>query len=521
MATPLTPEDLKIQENLIHQLGQFKYDPLGFVMTAFPWGEKGTPLEHYPDGPRKWQKRVLKKLGEHLRAQQRNIDTKQDVTPLQLAVASGRGIGKSALYGMLSTFTLSCWWGATVIITANTENQLLTRTWPEVMKWYRMSINSGWFTATATKISPNTWFKDALEKQMRLDTSYYYAQVQNWSEENPDAFAGVHNMNGLVLLMDEASGIPTKIWDVSKGFFTEPTVLQAHIAFSNPRRTDGAFFECFNKNRAYWDTEHIDSRTVEGTNPTIYQQIVDQYGEDSDPARVEVRGLFPEQAEDKFFSMADVRRAVDREPDEDHDEQFPIIMGIDVAGPGKDYTVVAFRQGRNAKILPWSYWKGVATDQSVAKIARLIDKYQPDAVFMDADGMGGPMVDNLRNTLRYRIITPVRSGPPSTDPFYYDERTRCYAHLKDWLKMASIPSLERLKDDLSNPRVEYYGPDQKIKLESKKDMRARGLASTDFSDPLAYTFYKPVSVRTAADVRSAYGKQSLPRMPDIGYSVLD
>jgi hypothetical protein len=299
-----------------------------------------------------------------------------------------------------------------------------------------------------------------LEKQMRLDTGYYYAQVQNWSEENPDAFAGVHNMNGLILLMDEASGIPTPIWTVSKGFFTEPTVLQGHLAFSNPRRTDGAFFECFNKNRAYWDTEHIDSRSVEGTNPTVYQQIVDQYGEDSDPARVEVRGMFPEQAEDKFFSMADVRRAVSREPDEDHDEQFPLIMGIDVAGPGKDYSVVAFRQGRNAKILPWSYWKGVSSDQTVAKIAKLIDKYQPDAVFMDADGMGGPMVDNLRNTLRYRIITPVRSGPPATDPFYYDERTRCYAALKEWLKMALVSGalpLSESRYDTYIQSIEWIG----------------------------------------------------------------
>ena len=43
-----------------------KNNPLAFVMYVFPWGEKGTPLEHF-DGPRKWQRDVLLQIGEHIK----------------------------------------------------------------------------------------------------------------------------------------------------------------------------------------------------------------------------------------------------------------------------------------------------------------------------------------------------------------------------------------------------------------------------------------------------------------------
>jgi hypothetical protein len=69
-----------------------KDNPLAFVMYVFPWGVKGTPLEHF-QGPRKWQREVLLDVAEHIKLNQGKLDF--DV--LQEAISSGRGIGKSAL----------------------------------------------------------------------------------------------------------------------------------------------------------------------------------------------------------------------------------------------------------------------------------------------------------------------------------------------------------------------------------------------------------------------------------------
>ena len=217
-----------------------KDDPLNFVKFVFPWGEKDTPLEHFT-GPRVWQEKILRDIGNHIR--------KNEVIDLpemfRLAVGSGRGIGKSALVSWIILWMLSTRLGATIIVTANTEQQLRTRTWAELGKWLTLSINSHWYNKTATSIKPAQWFEAALIEDLKIDTGYYYAQAQLWSEENPDAFAGIHSSYGVCLIMDEASGIPAPIYSVSEGFFSEPTKNRFWFTFSNPRRNSGPFLRFF------------------------------------------------------------------------------------------------------------------------------------------------------------------------------------------------------------------------------------------------------------------------------------
>ena len=91
-----------------------KDDPLKFVLFAFPWGQPGTPLEHF-EGPRKWQREVLATLGEHIKAN----NGKVDFDTFRMATSSGRGIGKSALVSWLVIWMLSTRIGSTTIVSAN------------------------------------------------------------------------------------------------------------------------------------------------------------------------------------------------------------------------------------------------------------------------------------------------------------------------------------------------------------------------------------------------------------------
>ena len=147
-----------------------KDDPLNFVRFVFPWGQKDTPLEHF-EGPRKWQEKILRDIAIHI---QRNnsIDMPE---MFRLAVGSGRGIGKSALVAWIILWMLSTRLGSTVIVTANTEQQLRSRTWAELGKWLTLSIHSHWFQKTATTIKPAAWFEEALIRDVKIDTGYYYA----------------------------------------------------------------------------------------------------------------------------------------------------------------------------------------------------------------------------------------------------------------------------------------------------------------------------------------------------------
>ena len=284
-----------------------KDDPEAFVLFAFPWSTAGTPLEHH-HGPRKWQRDVLREIKQHIQ-KNKNV-TEFDV--LRMAVSSGRGIGKSALVSWIVLWMITTRIGSSVIVSANSEAQLRSITWAEITKWLAMMINSHWWEISATRITPAKWITELVERDLRKGTRYWGAEGRLWSEENPDSYAGLHNSDGVLLIFDEASGIPDAIWDVAQGFFTENTPHRFWAAFSNPRRNTGYFFECFHAKRDFWHTRQVDARTVEDTDKQVYRQIIEEYGEDSSQARVEVYGEFPSSGDDQFISPSHVADAAAR-----------------------------------------------------------------------------------------------------------------------------------------------------------------------------------------------------------------
>lgn len=466
-----------------------KEDLLKFVMFIYPWGKPGTPLEKF-DGPRSWQKEYLNDMSEHIRQNKLRIYNKQDPLIFQSATASGRGIGKSSLNAWIIHWMMSTQLGSTTIVSANTEDQLKSKTWGEVGKWLTLSFNGHWFEKTALSVIPAEWFKEALQKQLKIDSTYYYARAQLWSEENPDAFAGAHNMAGMNLIFDEASGIPPKIWSVSEGFFTEPILHRYWHVFSNPRRNTGQFFECFHKFREYWRRRNIDSRTVEGTDKNVLNNIIQKHGEDSDEARVEVKGQFPRQGDRQFISREVVENATTR--DLQRDDYAPLIMGVDPARYGDDSTVIRFRQGRNARIIKPITLKHVDNMGVANKCAELIEKYNPDAVCIDA-GNGTGIIDRLRE-MRFKVHE-VWFGSKAENEEWANKRTELWAWMKDWLGGGCIDNDPDLLDDLTGPQYKFMGTSDKIMLETKEDMKRRGHASPDQADALACTFAVKVARR--------------------------
>lgn len=157
-------------------------------------GEDGTELAH-ATGPRQWQADAFREIGEHLQ----NPATRHQ--PLMIARASGHGIGKSAFISMLINWGMSTCEDCKVVVTANTDNQLRTKTWPEIIKWSNLAINKDWFTCTATAMYSNDPGHD---KRWRADAI-------PWSEHNTEAFAGLHNeRKRIIVVFDEASILP--IW---------------------------------------------------------------------------------------------------------------------------------------------------------------------------------------------------------------------------------------------------------------------------------------------------------------------
>lgn len=463
---------------------QIADDLEAFVLYAFPWGVKNTPLAKFT-GPRKWQREVLRDVTEHIKAQKGkvNFDT------IRESVSSGRGIGKSALVSWLVLWMLTTRIGGSVVVSANSENQLRSVTWAELTKWAAMLINSHWWEISATKLVPAKWLTDLVEKDLKKGTRYWAAEGKLWSEENPDSYAGVHNQDGMMLIFDESSGIPDPIWDVGAGFFTENTPDRYWFAFSNPRRNTGYFFETFHAKRDFWKSRTVDARTVEDTDKAVYEQIIAEYGEDSSQAKIEVYGEFPSAGDDQFIGSMLVDDAMKRPKWKD--VTAPIILGVDPARSGADSTVIVARQGRDiVKILRY---QGEDTMTIVGRVIDAIEEFKPALTVIDEGGLGYGILDRLTEQ-RYKV-RGVNFGNKAKHPMAFgNKRAEMWNDMRNWLKSASIPQDRQLKSDLTGP-TKRPNSSGTIFLEGKKEMKARGLASPDAADAICVTFAFPVAHR--------------------------
>ncbi len=482
------------EQALMERVLALRYEPHAFVMFAYPWGQQGTPLAKFT-GPRTWQRDYLLELRDHIADNRKREAEGQSPKVYQGTTVSGRGIGKSSLVSWLTHWLMSTAIGSTTIVTANTETQLKTRTWAELGKWITLGINGHWFDVSALSLKPAPWFEETVKSDLSIDTGYYYAQAQLWSEECPDAFAGAHNPHGVQVIFDEASGIPKPIWTVTEGFFTEPELHRYWHVFSNGRQNSGAFFDTHHRDREFWRRRQIDSRTVEGTDKAVYDKIIRQHGEDSDEARVEVKGMFPRAGSKQLIPSDAAERA--RTCEAKATIYDPLIMGVDVARFGDDASVIAWRRGRDARTMPWEERKGWDTMQLAGRVAALIGQYQPDAVFIDVTGVGGGVVDRVRQ-LGHNIVE-VNFGNSADAPvegqLVANKRAEMWCRMTHWLKTGgAVPDDTDLSEELT--ATEFgYNIHNEIQLEPKDAMKRRLGRSPDKADALALTFAAPVALQ--------------------------
>jgi len=461
-----------LEQQLVEDIAGFTHDPLGYALYAFPWGETDTELAD-ATGPRDWQAEAFDEIGQHLS----NPATRFE--PLMLARASGHGIGKSAFISMLIKWGMDTCEDCKVVVTANTENQLRTKTWPEIAKWQRLSITRDWFTTTATAIYAND----------PSHTKAWRADAIPWSENNTEAFAGLHNKGKrIILVFDEASNIADLVWEVAEGALTDEGTEIIWVAFGNPTRNTGRFRECFRKYRHRWKCKQIDSRTVEGTNKAQIEKWAADYGEDSDFFKVRVRGIFPDASETQFIPTGMTEEALTRIVTEAQVAHAPVIIGVDPAYSGADDAVIYLRQGLHSKLL----WRGSKTtdDLIMAKrIADYEDQYRADAVFIDFGyGTGLKSIGDGWG----RAWTLIPFGGKSTDPQMLNKRGEMYNNVKTWLKLGGALDERETAEDLS--AVEYkVRVDGKVVLEPKEDVKDRLGRSPGCGDALALTFAFPVS----------------------------
>ncbi len=444
-----------LEGEITEEIAECVNTPLRYVMYSFEW-DRGDLAGH--KGPEPWQYELLENVGK-------NIITVEEA--IRFAVASGHGVGKTALVSWLILWFMSTRPHCAGVVTANTKNQLTTKTWRELSVWRRRAINGHWFEWSSSKINhvdhPETWFIAATA----------------WTKERPEAFAGLH-ANDVLVIYDEASAIEDEIWEVSEGAMTTPGAMW--FAFGNPTRNTGRFRECFGQFKHRWNLQQVDSRSVSIANQKQIDEWINDYTEDSDFVRVRVKGVFPRAGSEQFISSEAIDIAFTR----NSPTIGPKVLGVDIARFGGDQTCVLRRHGN--RLIGYDTYMETSIPECARIVGNAIEEWHPDLVLVDGAGVGGGVVDMLHEA-GHRVIEVNGGHNPDEIDRYYNHRAEMWANMREWInKRACLgPYDEVLKQELISVT---YGFDNKnrIQLETKKDMRRRGVKSPDIGDALALSF---------------------------------
>ncbi len=457
----ISESELRIAE----QIKETYNSPLEFIRRYFHWGEGDLANQ---TGPDQWQEELLRKVEEKL------LDGHSAQAALRFAVASGHGVGKTAFVSWIILWFMSTRPNSQIVVTANTQSQLSSKTWREVNVWLSRMAHRHWFLWQATKLShvlfPASWVANAIP----------------WSETNPQAFAGTHETRGVLIVFDEASTIADIIWETTEGALTTHGAMW--FCFGNPTDSSGRFYDCFNRFAHRWNSYKVDSRKAKVANQAQVAQWVEDYGEDSDFVRVRVRGEFPRQGVTQFIPSDLILESMKRRIQPMAYSHFPTVIGVDVARYGSDSSIIIKRQGPYVSNVIQRY-HAIDTMELAARAVDTLRNVQSGqcVICVDGVGVGAGVVDRLKE--RGFPVIDVQSGQKSMDTkTYYNKRSELYGLLKNWLRADGVlPDDKDLFNQLRTLEYQYNNKLQ-IQLESKEDIRKEIGESPDVADALAYTF---------------------------------
>lgn len=387
----------------------------------------------------------------------------------EVSVRSCNASGKSYTAG-----SIVHWWllgneDAVVITTAPTGRQVKEVLWREIK------------SACAGK---NLYPKDAvLDVKINVSEKWFALGL---STDTPDQFQGFHSPH-LLAVVDEASGIEPTIFEAIDGLKPEKILF-----LGNPMRTSGRFADSFKDVGvrkiaiSAFDTPNVQAGRV--VIPGLVAQedverIERKYGKESDVYRVRVLGEFPRAESDVLISMDDVAKAIERTVDVN--KGFEKKMGVDIARYGDDRSAVVIRQKENVTR------KEILIAQDTVEMAGHViriakeENVLPTNINIDIIGLGVGTFDALKHQGWHVNGVNVSVTPDDTE-HYANKRAELYGRVKEWIATGSLIQDEDWYE-LTNIKYKFTA-NGKMLMESKEDMKKRGLSSPDVADALMLTF---------------------------------
>lgn len=391
-----------------------------------------------------------------------------------ISVRSGHGTGKTYVLANLTNYIGLTKDDAKIIMTAPVAAQLKNQLVPELKKWSK-------------NLYPGI---DGLVEVMTMEAVYgkinqNKAVARTARKENSEALAGVHG-EFVLYIVDEASGIDQKIFDVIMGALTGTRILL--VMCSNPTRTVGEFHDSHNSKSKFYRTIHLDSEKSANVEKSWVKMMEDKYGRDSNTFRVRVNGNFPTTQTDAVFGSEEIEALFDNK--RLIDDSGIEIWGQDVARFGDDKNQLYKRKGYRGI----GFISGEKQD-TMQTASKLIYEYnvaydKPNYIFIDVIGVGAGVFDRVCQLGLNRICLEANVSKKATNPIYFNKRTEMFFNLKEAIsKGFYTPKDKDLEEELLAHTYSYTS-DGKIKLCSKDEVKEAIGRSPDKADAVALTFFE-------------------------------
>ncbi len=334
-----------------------------------------------------------------------------------------------------------------------------------------------------------TW-PGAKHSESDLSVTINGGRIRLFGADNPDALRGIYFD---FVVMDEVAQMRPEVW----GEIVRPALADRRggaLFIGTPKgvNTFSQLYYRALRTEDWWGN----LLTYRDTNALTDEELKQMRQELTESQwKQEMECDFAAAVENQLISLELAQAAARRRLQRGEYVFAPKVLGVDVARYGDDKSVIICRQGL-AAYEPVEL-KQMDTMVVAAHVMQEIERHDPTAVFVDETGIGAGVLDRVRQ-LGFKAIG-VNGASASSEARFLNLRMQMWWRMAQWLgEGAAIPEHEQLITDLVTPTFEYVLSNNKLKLESKEDMRERGLPSPDFGDALAMTFAYPVQPRTDA-----------------------
>lgn len=403
-------------------------------------------------------------------------------------VKSSNGVGKSFLAAVLV-----CWWidvhpvgKALVVTTAPTYDQVTRILW----RYIRMIHST--YKLPGKVLETNEWKINGV----------LVGFGRKPDDNDISSFQGFHE-DYVLAIADEAGGISDTLYTGLEAITTNDYARV--LCIGNPDNRGTQFHRTFTNADAPWtkftisayDTpsftkEKVPADIAKGlTSKNWVEDRIKDWGKDDPRYFAKVLGEFPDHSENTLFSQTTIAKGIDTEIEKDADE--PVILGCDIARFGVDKTTVYIYQNGNLRML--DAWGQTNTEETANRILQLAFENDADEVRIDGVGIGAGVLDKVatRSEDRFLTISMVGNGPTPDNAKWLNSRAYWYDNLRQ--RMADgeidIDALDRnLKEELEIIQYHFDNPRAVLQIESKKEMRKRGVKSPDYADAAIYAAAK-------------------------------